>query len=97
MDHNKNASQSQADIYVLSKIEDFFDHFKLGTLLHRCGIRKRHGHAVRFLIETIFTLPFVEKNFFHGIVTNEALAFSNDTAYEVLKGQPKTGAVCCLL
>jgi len=86
MDHNKNASQSQADIHVLSKIDDFFDRFKLGALLHRCGIRKRHGHAVRSLIETIFTLPFVGKNFFRGIVINEALAFSKDAAYEVLKG-----------
>ena len=86
MDPNKNASQSYADIHVLSKIDDFFDHFKLGTLLHRCGIRKRHGHTVRSLIETIFTLPFVGKNFFRGIVTNEALAFSKDAAYEVLKG-----------
>ena len=86
MNHNKNASQSQADIHVLSKIDDFFDRFKLGALLHRCGIRKRHGHAVRSLIETIFTLPFVGKNFFRGIVINEALAFSKDAAYEVLKG-----------
>ncbi len=86
MNHNKNASQSQADIHVLSKIDDFFDSFNLGALFHRCGIRKRHGHAVRSLIETIFTLPFVGKNFFRGIVTNEALAFSKDAAYEVLKG-----------
>jgi len=43
MDLNKNASQSQADIHVPSKIDDFFDRLKLGALLHRCGIRKRHG------------------------------------------------------
>jgi len=86
MDHNRIVSKSQADIHIQSKIDVFFDRFKIGTLLHRCGVRKRHGHGVRSLIETIFTLPFVGKNFFRGIVTNEDLSFGKDAAYEVLKG-----------
>lgn len=73
---NKNASQSHADIHVTSKIDNFFARFKPGTLLYRYGIRKHYGNAIRSLIETIFTLPFVGKNFLLGIVTNEALAFS---------------------
>ena len=35
---------------------------------------------------TIFTLPFVGKNFFRGIVINSELAFGKDAAYELLKG-----------
>lgn len=86
MSHSKIASQTQADIRVQGQIDDFFSRFCIGSLLHRCGIRKRNGHSVRSLIKTIFTLPFVGQNFFRGIVLNDALAFGKDAAYELLKG-----------
>lgn len=86
MDHISIASESQENIRVQSKIDDFFDRFRIGTLLHRCGVRKRHGHTVRSLTQAIFTLPFVGKNFFRGIVINKELAFAKDAAYELLKG-----------
>ena len=75
MEHNSIASQSQAHIHVQSKIDDFFGRFKIATLMHRCGVRKHHGHSVRSLTEAIFTLPFVGKNFFRGIVLNNELPF----------------------
>jgi hypothetical protein len=87
MDHSKIASQSQAHVQVQSKICDFFDRFHIGSLMHRCGIRKHHGHGVRSLTEAIFTLPFVGKNFYRGIVLNEQLPFGKDAAYQLLKGQ----------
>jgi len=86
MDHISNASESQENIHIQSKIDDFFDRFKIGTLLHRCGVHKRHGHGVRSLTQAIFTLPFVGKNFFRGIVINKGLSFGKDAAYELLKG-----------
>jgi hypothetical protein len=86
MNHSNIASKSQESIHVHSKIDDFFDHFRIGTLLHRCGVRKRHGHGVRSLTQAIFTLPFVGKNFFRGIVINQDLSFGKDAAYELLKG-----------
>ncbi len=86
MDHTKIVSKSQVDIHVQSKIDDFFDRFHIGTMMHRCGVRKRHGHGVRSLMETIFTLPFVGKNFFRGIVINKDLPFGKDAAYDLLKG-----------
>ena len=86
MNHINIASKSQESIHVHSKIDDFFDHFRIGTLLHRCGVRKRHGHGVRSLTQAIFTLPFVGKNFFRGIVINQDLSFGKDAAYELLKG-----------
>ncbi|WP_407924271.1 IS4 family transposase [Desulfosarcina alkanivorans] len=79
--------QTQADIRILGKIDDFFNRFKITSTLHRCGIRKRRGHSVRSLIMAIFTLPFVGKNFFRGIVINDELAFGKDAAYELLKGR----------
>lgn len=86
MDHISIASKSQDNIHVQSKIDDFFHRFRIGTLLHRCGVRKRHGHSVRSLTQAIFTLPFVGKNFFRGIVINKDLPFGKDAAYEFLKG-----------
>ena len=86
MDHINIASKSQQNIHVHSKIDDFFDRFRIGSLLHRCGVRKRHGHGVRSLTQAIFTLPFIGKNFFRGIVINHELSFGKDAAYELLKG-----------
>ena len=86
MNHSKIASQTQADIRVQGQIDQFFSKFCIGSLLDRCGIRKRHGHGVRSLIQTIFTLPFVGRNFFRGITINDELAFGKDAAYQVLKG-----------
>ena len=87
MDHTSIASQSQAHIHVQSKIDDFFGRFKIATLMHRCGVRKHHGHSVRSLTKAIFTLPFVGKNFFRGIVLNNDLPFGKDAAYQLLKGE----------
>lgn len=86
MDHINNASKLQDNVHVQSKIDDFFDRFKIGTLLHRCGVQKRHGHGVRSLTQAIFTLPFIGKNFFRGIVINKDLPFGKDAAYQLLKG-----------
>lgn len=79
------ASEAKKDFLVQSKIDDFFDHFRIGTLLHRCGIRKRHGYSVRSLIQTIFMLPFLGKNFFRGIVINNNYEVGKDAAYDILK------------
>lgn len=86
MIHTNIDAETQADIQILGKIDEFFNQFKIATFLHRCGIKKRHGHSVRSLIMAIFTLPFLEKNFFRGIVTNDNISFGKDAAYEVLKG-----------
>ncbi len=86
MIHSKIDTETQADIQILGKIDDFFNQFNIATFLHRCGIKKRHGHSVRSLIMAIFILPFLEKNFFRGIVTNDNVSFGKDAAYEVLKG-----------
>jgi hypothetical protein len=85
MNHSRITPQSQADIQVLDQIDDFFDKFRIGTLLHRCGIRKRHGYSVRSLTKAIFALPFIGKNFFRGIVINNDADVGKDAAYDLLK------------
>ena len=82
MDHSKIDAKSQADIQVRGQINDFFTLFRIGTLLHRCGVRKRHGYSVRSLIESIFALSFVGKNFLRGIVINDNANIGKDAAYD---------------
>ncbi len=86
MEHTSIASQTQADICIHGKIDAFFNRFRIGTLLHRNGIRKRNGHSPRILLQSIFDLPFIGHNFFRGIVLNHALPFGKDAAYQLLKG-----------
>ena len=86
MEHNRIGSEAQDGIHVSSKIHDFFDDFRIGTLLHQCGVRKRHGYSVRSLITAIFAHPFLGKNFFRGIVTIEQAGVGKDAAYGLLKG-----------
>jgi len=86
MNHIKIASQTQADVRIFDKIDEFFNHFHVSTMLHRCGVRKRHGYSVRSLIKPVFSLPFLGKNFFRGIVINDEVPFGKDAAYDLLKG-----------
>jgi hypothetical protein len=85
MSHISIASVSQDSIHVQGQIDDFFDRFRIGTLLHRCGIKKRHGHSVRSLTQAIFTLPFIGKSFFRGMVINPDVPFGKDAAYQLMK------------
>jgi len=86
MPHTSFPSQTQPDILIQGKIDDFFNRFRIATLLHRHGIRKRNGHSPRTLVQAIFGLPFQGQNFFRGIVLNRNLPFGKDAAYELLKG-----------
>jgi hypothetical protein len=31
----------------------FYDFINIGSTLHRCGIRKRHGHSVRSVVNNV--------------------------------------------
>ena len=86
MKHIKHYSKIQEDIQIQGKIDSFFDAFSIGKLLHQCGVRKRHGYGSRFLIEAIFTLPFVGMNLYRGIVINKECTVGKDAVYDILKG-----------
>ena len=50
MIHSSIDPQIEANICILGKIDDFLNRFKITSTLHQCGIKKRRGHSVRFLI-----------------------------------------------
>lgn len=68
-----------------SKIDLFFDNCTIGTLLHRCGIRKIRGVSPREIVRAIFMLPFLGMNFYRGIVQEDQLGFGKDAAYNLLR------------
>jgi len=86
MDRISIASVAQDSLHVQGQIGDFFDRFRIDTILNCCGIRKRHGNSVRSLTQAIFTLPFIGKNFFSSMVINPDVPFGKDAAYQLLKG-----------
>ena len=49
MIHNNIDTETQADIQIPGKIDDFFNKFNMATSLHRCGIRKQLGYPARNL------------------------------------------------
>lgn len=85
MNITRSAIQKQEQTGLQSKIDAFFKLFTIASLMHKCGIRKHHGHSVSSLTKTIFLLPFMRMNFFRGIACNNDLPFGKDAAYELLK------------
>ncbi len=85
MDNTKQYLEQQEANKLQSKILSFMGDFKIGTLLHRNGIRKLRGVSPTTLFTVIFSLPFSGVNFSQGIVQNPGLGFGKDAAYEFLK------------
>ena len=78
---NKNISSPE----ISCTIKQFFNFFTIGTLLNQCGIRKVRGTSPVKILQCIFTLPFIGKNFYRGIVQSENPEFGKDAAYDLLK------------
>ena len=85
MDYNKQYQEQQQAIQLQNRISSFLKDFKVGTLLHRNGMRKVRGVSPLTLFNSIFSLPFKGVNFSRGIVKNHHLDFKKDAAYDFLK------------
>lgn len=70
-----------------NSIDEFFKTFKIPTLLHSCGIRKRNGYGVVAVLRAIFALPFAGKNFYRGIALKESAQIGKDSAYDFLSAE----------
>jgi|GEM_PF-2293131 len=81
----KQYLDQQEAIQLQNRISSFMKDFKIGTLLHKNGIRKRCGVSPLTLFSVIFSLPFEGINFSRGIVRNLNLVFKKDAAYDFLK------------
>ncbi len=86
MKRNRYSTQTQETIRIQGSIDEFFKTFGIKSLLYKCGMRKHHGYAPGFILGFLFSLAFVGKNFFRGVVVNESAPFGKDAAYDLLKG-----------
>jgi hypothetical protein len=85
MDTTKQYRDQQEAKQLQGRIASFMKEFKIGTLLHRNGIRKVRGVSPLTLFTVIFTLPFEGVTFSQGIVNNPCLGFKKDAAYDFIK------------
>ncbi len=85
MDNTKHYRNQQEAIQVQNRISSFMKSFKVGTLLHRNGIRKLRGATPLTVFSAIFSLPFTGMTFSQGIVRNPELGFKKDAAYDFLR------------
>jgi len=85
MDITKQYQEQQEAKQLQSRISSFIGDYQIGTLLNKSGIRKLKGISPLLLFSAIFQLPFEGNNFYRGIVTNTALPFRKNAAYELLK------------
>lgn len=58
MNNTHRIQKQQEAIRLQSRIDLFFKHFTIGTLLNRSGIRKVRGVKLTVLVKTLFSLPF---------------------------------------
>ncbi len=82
--NTKQYLDQQEAIQLQNRISSFMKDFKIGTLLHKNGIRKMRGVSPLTLFSMIFSLPFEGVNFSKGIVKNSNLGFGKDAAYDFL-------------
>jgi hypothetical protein len=85
MNNTKQYLDQQEAIRLQNRISSFMKDFKIGTLLHKNGIRKLRGVSPLSLFSVIFSLPFEGVTFAKGIAGNSNLGFGKDAAYEFLK------------
>ena len=85
MNNTKQYLDQQEAIQLQNRIVSFIRDFKIGTPLHKNGIRKLRGVSPLTLFSVIFSLPFEGVNFSRGIARNSNLGFSKDAAYDFLK------------
>lgn len=85
MDITKQYQEQQEAKQLQSRISSFISDYQIGTLLNFSGIKKLKGVSPLMLFSAIFQLPFEGNNFYRGIVTNGALPFRKNAAYDLLK------------
>lgn len=80
-DHDLQGTDQQ----ISNRIDSFFQHFKIGTLAHGCGISKTKGVSPTILLSCIFSLPFLSLNLYRCFATKRDNDFAKDAAYDFLR------------
>ena len=70
---------------VAKSINIFFTEFDINKILYKSKISKVRGVPVKDVLISIMQLPFIQKNFYQGIVNNNDIGFNKTVAYDLLK------------
>jgi hypothetical protein len=83
MQITKSKSNEQEN-KIAGKINGFFSRFEITKILNESNIKKIRGFKVKDIIIRIAELPFMQKNFYQGIVNNKDIGFGKTVAYDLL-------------
>jgi len=81
---NTQITPKEQEIKSRHSIDLFFKQFKINTLLRQANISKIRGIPVIQVLTNIFQLPFLQKNFYQGIVNNPETGYNKTVAYNFL-------------
>jgi hypothetical protein len=88
MQSNEISCDEQVQEQRLSgSIENFFREYHVGTLLHRCGIRKLRGISPMIVLHCLFGLSFLGDNIFRHMVVKARQPFGKDVLYDFLRNE----------
>jgi len=88
MKNNENSWNEQAqEKRLFDSIGNFFKEYNMGTLLHRCGIRKYRGVSPMIVLHCLFGLAFWGDNIFRHIVVKSRQPFGKDVVYDFLRSE----------
>ena len=68
-------------------IENFFREYHVGTLPHRCGIRKCRGISPMVVLHCLFSLSFLGDDIFRHMVIKTRQPFGKDVVYDFLRSE----------
>jgi hypothetical protein len=74
----------EQDVKTAKSINSFFRKFEIYKILYKSKINKVRGVPVKDVLISIMQLPFVQKNFYQGIVKNSELGFNKTVAYGLM-------------
>jgi hypothetical protein len=84
---NTKSFLNEQESSVTSKLNNFFYEFQINKILRGSKISKLRGIKVQDILIKIIELPFIQKNFYRGIVLNKEIGFNKSVAYDLLNNE----------
>jgi len=78
---NSTLIEEQNQIEKLGTFGNYFSRLKVGKMLNKSGITKTKGASPLELFTIVFSLVFIGKNFFEGVVRNKKVTVGKDAVY----------------
>lgn len=75
---------NEQEVKTTKAFELFFSRFEISKILRKSKISKIRGISVKDVLISIIRLPFIQKNFFQGIVEDKTIGYNKTVAYGLL-------------